>query len=200
MTTSAATSAIGVFAIGAGVVGVFAILTIILFYTVGQPFGTLNDISNGLLGILSGVLAVLLYTQIRAQSPVLSLIGLILALVGAVAVPIGSALVVSGRMGWFQAGYYTAAGFGLMGLWLAGLNSVVNQGSGWSQGLIVAGIVIGGIMALGLLAIPGIFSGVESWEASPWYVKYAGVSASSLGWLILYPVWLILVSRLFLRS
>ncbi len=200
MTTSAATSAIGVFAIGAGVVGAFAILTIILFYTVGQPFGTLNDISNGLLGILSGVLAVLLYTQIRAQSPVLSLIGLILALVGAVAVPIGSALVVSGRMGWFQAGYYTAAGFGLMGLWLAGLNSVVNQGSGWSQGLIVAGIVIGGIMALGLLAIPGIFSGVESWEASPWYVKYAGVSASSLGWLILYPVWLILVSRLFLRS
>lgn len=200
MTTSAVASTIGVLAIGAGVVGVLAILTIILFYTVGQPFGTLSDISNGLLGILSGVLAVLLYTQIRSQSPVLSFIGLILALVGAVAVPIGSALVVSGRLGWFQAGYYTAAGFGVMGLWLVGLNSIVDQGSGWSQGLIVAGLVIGGIMALGVLAIPGIFSGVESWEASPWYVKYVGVSASSLGWLILYPVWLILVSRLFLRS
>jgi hypothetical protein len=191
---------IGWVAMATGVVGLFAIMFIILLYTVGQPFGTLNDIYNALLGILTGILAVMLYAQYRAQSPLLSLVGLILALIGAVAVPIGSALVVSRRMGWFQAGYYTAAGFGAMGLWLAGLNSVVDQRNGWTQGLIVAGLVIGGMMALGLLAIPGLFSRIDSWEASPWYVKYVGLSASSLGWLVLYPIWLILVGRLFLRS
>jgi hypothetical protein len=200
MTKNALTSAAGVLALMTGVVGLFAITFIILFYTVGRPFGSLNDISNGLLGILSGILAVLLYTQVRAKSRVLSLIGLILALVGAVSVPIGSALVVSGRMGWFQAGYYTSAGFGVMGLWLVGLNAARDQGNGWSQGLIVAGLVIGGIMALGLVVIPGFFTGMNGWDASPWYVKYVGASTSSLGWLVLYPIWLILLGRMLLRS
>ena len=183
-----------------GAVGVFAIAFIILLYTVGQSLGTLNDISNGLLGILLGVSALLLYSQVRPQAPVLSLAGLILALIGAVAVPIGSVLVVSGRMGWFQAGYYTSAGFGLLGLWLLGLNAVVDQGNGCPLGLIVAGPVIDGIMALGLVAIPGVFTRVDNWEASPWYVRFVGLAASSMGWLILYPIWLILVGRLFLRT
>jgi len=46
-------------------------------------------------------------------------------------------------------------------------------------------------MALGLAAIPGFFSDVDGWGTSPWYIKYVGLSASSLGWLVLYPVWCI---------
>jgi hypothetical protein len=199
MTTYTAASTIGALTIATGAVGVLAVVFIIIFYTVGQPFGTLNDISNGLLGILTGVVAVLAYTYVQTESAILSLTGLILALTGTVTVAIGSALVVSGRMGWFQAGYYTSAGFGLLGLWLVGVNAVAGA-NGWSQGLIVAGLVIGGVMALGLLAIRGIFTGVDGWEASPWYVKYVGVSASSLGWLVLYPIWLIFLGRMFLRS
>jgi hypothetical protein len=60
-TTGISPSAIGWVAIATGVVGLFAAAFIILFYTVGAPFGTLNDISNGLLGILTGILAALLY-------------------------------------------------------------------------------------------------------------------------------------------
>lgn len=184
-------SLVGWVAIATGVAGLFAIAFIILFYTVGGLFGPLNDICNGLLGILSGILAATLYDQYRPESPLLSLVGLVLALIGSVVVPVGSALVVSGRMGWFRAGFYTAAGFGAIGFWLVGLNAVAQQDNGWPQGLAIAGLVVGGIMALGLVAIPGIFGSSDSWESSPWYVKYVGLAASSLGWLVLYPLWCI---------
>lgn len=185
-------------AIATGVVGLFAIAFIILFYTVGGIFGPLNDIGNGLLGILSGLLAALLYAQLGEQSPLLSLVGLVLALIGAVVVPIGSALVVSGRTGWFRAGFYTMAGFAAIGLWLVGLNVLARQANEWPQSLAIAGMVVGGFMALGVLATPGLFTGIDSWEASPWYIKYVGMAASSLGWLILYPIWCILLGRVLL--
>jgi len=198
ITTSFSPSAVGWLAIATGIVGLFSVAFIILFYTVGAPFGMLNDISNGLLAILTGILAALLYAQYRAQSPFLSLVALILALIGVVLVPVGSALVLSGRTGWFLAGTYTAAGFGAMGLWLVGLNFSTQQGDAWPQSLIIAGIVIGVIMALGLVAIPGMFSGIDAWESSPWYVSYVGVAAGSLGWLVLYPIWCIWLGRMLL--
>jgi hypothetical protein len=198
ITTGFSPSAIGWVAIATGVMGLFAAVFIILFYTVGAPFGTLNDISNGLLGILTGILAALLYAQVRAQSLFLGLVTLILALIGVVLVPVGSALVISGRTGWFLAGTYTAAGFGAMGLWLVGLNLSAQQANSWPQSLVIAGIVIGVIMALGLAAVPGMFGGIDAWDSAPWYVSYVGVAASGLGWLILYPIWCIWLGRLLL--
>jgi hypothetical protein len=197
---SYATSMVGWVALAAGAVGVAALLFIILFYTVGGVFGPLNDISNGLLGILSGVLAALLYAQIHTGAPLLSLVGLVLALAGAVVVPMGSALVVSGRMGWYRAGFYTMVGFAAIGLWLVGQNLLAQPGEGWPQGLVIAGLVVGGLMILGLAAIPGFFSNIDSWETSPWYIKYVGMSASSLGWLALYPLWCIWLGLTFLLS
>lgn len=195
---SDATSMVGWVALTTGGVGLAALLFIILFYTVGGLFGPLNDLCNGLLGILSGVLATLLYAQVRTDAPLLSLVGLVLALVGAVVVPVGSALVVSGRIGWYRAGFYTMAGFAAIGLWLVGQNLQAQLGEGWPRGLVIAGLVVGGLMILGLAAIPGFFSDVDSWETSPWYLKYVGMSASSLGWLVLYPLWCIWLGLTFL--
>jgi hypothetical protein len=192
------TLVVGWAAVTTGVVGLLALTFIVLLYTVGGLFGPLNDIFNGLMGILSGVLAVLLYAQRGAEAPALSLVGLILALVGAGVVVVGSALVVSRRLGWYRAGFYTMAGFGAIGLWLVGQNVIAQQRNGWPQGLVMAGFVVGGLMGLGLAAIPGFFSRVDSWEASPWYIKYVGMSASSLGWLILYPVWCLWLGRMLL--
>lgn len=195
---SYATSMAGWVALAAGAVGVAALLFIVLFYTVGGVFGPLNDICNGLLGILSGVLAALLYAPVRAEAPLLSLVGLILALIGAAVVALGSALVVSGRTDWFRAGFYTMTGFAAIGLWLVEQNLVAQQVNGWSQSLVVAGIVVGGLMISGMATIPGFFRDFDSWETSPWYIRYVGMSASSLGWLMLYPVWCIWLGLAFL--
>jgi hypothetical protein len=52
-TSSLSQSAVGWLAIATGVVGLFAVAFITLFFTAGAPFGALNDISNDLLAILS---------------------------------------------------------------------------------------------------------------------------------------------------
>jgi len=44
-------------AVGTGVVGYAAVAFLVALFVVGQPFGTLNDILNGVLGILSALLA-----------------------------------------------------------------------------------------------------------------------------------------------
>jgi hypothetical protein len=56
------------------------------------------------------------------------------------------------------------------------------------------GLISGIIMALGLLTIPAIIHRFDAWELGPWYVNYVG-QLGSLGYLLLYPVWCILVGR-----
>ena len=194
MTTSNFSSmTIGWVAIATGIAGLLGLAFIILFFTVGQPFGTLNDICIGLAAILSAVLAWMLYPGHHAQSPLLSQVALVVALLGALVVVVGSGLVISGVTGWFLAGLYMAAGNALIGLWLLGLNYSALHGNPWSHSLVILGLVSGVILALGLVAIPGIFSGIDSQESASWIVNIG--QAGALGWLVLYPIWCVLVGR-----
>ena len=190
---------IGWVTIATGIVGLLALVFIILFFTVGQPFGTLNDICIGLTAILSAVLAWLFYSQYHASSPLLGPVTLVVALAGALVVTVGSVLVIFGITGWYLAALYMAVGNALIGLWLLGLNYAAQQGNVWSNGLVIFGIVVAVIMLLGLAAIPGIFNRIDAWESAPWYVNYVGL-AGSLGWLVLYPIWCIWLGRSFLLT
>jgi hypothetical protein len=49
-------------------------------------------------------------------------------------------------------------------------------------------------MAFGLAAMPGIFKGMDTMEAAPWFVRYIG-QMGALGYLVLYPMWCILAGR-----
>jgi hypothetical protein len=182
-------------AFATGIAGLFGLAFIILFFTIGQPFGTLNDIFIAIAAILSGVLAGMLYGAHHAQAPLLSQFALIFALAGALVVVVGSVLVIFGFTGWFLAGLYMAFGNALIGLWLLGLSYSALHDSVWSHGLVGMGLVSGAIMALGLVALPGIFNGIDSQESASWIIKYVG-QAGGVGWLILYPVWCILLGRM----
>ncbi len=185
---------IGWVAITTGIVGLFGLAFIILLFTVGQPFGTLNDICIGLTAILSGVLAWMLYPQYHAQSPLLGKATLVIAMVGALLVVVGSALVISGVKGWFLSGLYMAAGNALIGLWLLGLNYSALRENALPQGLVIFGLICGVILALGLVTIPGIFRGNDPQEYELTIVNYVWWT-SSLGYLALYPTWCILFGR-----
>jgi len=78
-----------------------------------------------------------------------------------------------------------------------GLSYSALSSTPWSHGLVVAGIVIGVVMALGLMAVPGMFRGTDAWDCAPRHVKYVGL-AGALGWLVPYPVWCILPGRVLL--
>jgi hypothetical protein len=198
MTTILSPHTIGWVALATGVAGLLALAFIILFFTVGQPFGTLNDICIGLAAGLSIFLAWTLTPLYRAQAPLMGQVMLIVALAGALVVVVGSVLVVFGITGWFLAGLYMAAGYALIGLWLLGLSYSALHSVSMSQGSPIFGMVTGVIMALGLAAIPGIFRRIETWDAAAWYIKTIG-QAGALGWLVLYPIWCLWLGRIFLH-
>lgn len=180
---------VGQFAIVTGISGLLALVLLILFFTLGGPFGTLNDICNGLTGILSGALAWILYKKFQT-----GLTFLIFALIGALAIVLGSILVIFEITGWYLAGLYTSAGYALIGLWVAALNYSVRQLNFWSQRLVKLGLFSGVMMALGLATIPAIINRIDAWELGPWYVNYVGL-LGSLGYLLVYPLWCILLGR-----
>jgi len=184
----------GKLAITTGISGLLALVLLILFFTLGGPFGTLNDICNGLTGILSGALAWILHKKFQT-----GLIFLILALIGAVAIVLGSILVIFEITGWYLAGLYTSAGYALIGPWLLTLNYSVRQTNPWPHRLVNWGLISGAIMALGLLTLPAILNRIDAWELAPWYVNYVGLPGS-LGYLLVYPLWCILAGRSLLTT
>jgi hypothetical protein len=195
MTTGDFSSIVGWVAIATGIVGLLGLVFIILFFTIGQPFGTLNDICIGLMAILSVVLVWMLYPWHHTQSPLLSQVALVIAMLGAILVMVGAVLSISGVRGWFLSGLYMAAGNGMIGLWLLALSYSALRGNLIPQSLVVFGLISGVILALGLVTIPGIFRGIDTQEYkltifnSIWW-------ASPLGYLALYPIWCILLGRI----
>jgi hypothetical protein len=183
---------VGWVAFTTGLAGLLGLVFIILLFTLGQPFGTLNDICVGLTAILSGVLAWLLYPGQRAQSPLLSQVLLVVAIAGVLLVLVGSVRAVSGLSGWFLSGLYMAAGNGLIGLWLLGLSYSDLKSNSLPPGLVTLGFISGIILTLGLVTVPGILRGKDTKEYERTTVNYIWWT-SALGWLALFPIWCILL-------
>jgi len=176
---NASTSIAPWLALAVGVVNLLGTLFLFLMFMLmftgqsnGDPFGPLNDFSNGLGAALSAALAASLHGWLRARKPRIALPALILAIVGALIGIYGSWLIMSDRTGFVLAGLVSMAGYGLIGLWLL----AVNRGSSWPQGLVKLGIAVGAVMVLGLAAIPSIFMRIDSFEASAWHT-WIGQSA-----------------------
>lgn len=184
-------------AITTGSVHILAAILLIMFFMVGQPFGTLNDIFNGLAGISSGILAWMLYTEHRATSPSLFRVGIVLAWVGVISVVIGSILVILEITGWVLAGLYSSAGTALIGLWVLVFNYSMMKNNLLTRNLNLWGLVAGVLMVTGLVVLPGIFSGFDSETTVPWYLYVAGLSA--LGGII-YIIWCIGLGKILLSG
>jgi hypothetical protein len=194
MTTSNfSTSTTGWIAIATGISAILSIICLTLMYSVNQSFGRINDVLNSVIGILSVILAWMLYAEHYAKSPLMSQIALALAVVGAIFTIIGSILIIFGFTDFVLAGWYSGIGYALIGLWLAAFCYSLLRSDALPHNLVIFGIVVGAFMAIGLLGIPGIFAGIDSMESMPWYLYIA-----FFGWLgtyILYPIWTIWLGR-----
>jgi hypothetical protein len=198
MTTSSLLSPrIGWVAIVTGVSVIIAVITLILMAMVNNIFGTVNDVFNSIVGISSAVLAVMLYAQHHAKSPLLSQIALALAVLGAIFTIVGSVLIIFGYTDFILAGWYTGVGNALIGLWLVLFSYSMLRGGALPHNLIVFGLVAGAFMAVGLIGISGIIAKIDSWESMPWilYIAFFGW----LGTYLLYPIWTIWLGRILLR-
>src|SRR4029079_16976603 len=136
-------------AVGTGVVGYAAVAFLVALFVVGQPFGTLNDILNGVLGILSALLAWMMWRR-GVSSGALTAV----AALGAAIAVVGSALVVSGTTGFFLAGLVSSVGFALIGLWLVEANRILGQTGVVPRALSRLGLAAGTAMAFGFIDLP----------------------------------------------
>lgn len=199
MTTSnVSPSAVGWTAIAIGVSVILAVIFLILMYTVNGRFGTVNDVLNSIIGILSVVLAWLLYAEFHTRSPFLSQMTLGFAVTGMVFTVIGSGLIIFGYTDFVLAGWYTGVGNALIGIWLAVYCYFTLTAGPIPHNLVLFGIVVGAFMTFGLLGIPGIIARIDTFQSLPWYLgtSYLGF----LGTYVLYPIWAILFGRIMLSK
>lgn len=164
-----------------------AIVLLVVYFTVGGPFGTLNDLANAVVAVLSAVLAV---QTARFGVPATAVAA---ALAGATLMVVGSWLVITSRTGWVLAGLVSAAGAAALGAWLLTLNLTAEGTGALSRHVTSVGVVSGALMTLGILTIPDILGRVDVWDDLHWY----GI-AGFVGWLGLYlgyPVWCALLAR-----
>ena len=158
-----------------------------MFFIFGGPFGTLNDIANATVGILSAVLAWQWF--LIAPKSKSGRLAVAAAVVGAGVMTIGSVLVMFDVTGWYLAGLLSAVGGALIGWWLLAANRVGAHAPKLPPRLLWLGVAAGSVMLLGLLAIPAVLGGVDDWESAPWYVTIAQLNW--LGTYLLYPAWCI---------
>lgn len=180
-------SAAGWVAIALGIVTVASVVALVLFFVVGGPLGLINDAGNGLIGVLSGVLA------IRLRPRAGGVIGVAAAVTGAVVAVWGSWLVMTATTGFLLAGFVSSVGFGLIGVWLAWV-AWSPMADGWSSGLRWLARVAAACMVIGgIAAVPGALMGIDGFESvPPWLWLF------SLGWLgtyLLYPAWSLAFGR-----
>jgi hypothetical protein len=166
------------------VVAIGSAVCLAVFFAMRGPFGTLNDIGNATTGLLSGALAWRLRSRIPGPAG-----GLVVgaAVVGAAVTVLGSVLVISGATGFFFAGLVSSVGFAGIGLWLVILDRRAAEATGWPARLRILGAIGGGLMAMGVAAVPGIVLGLDDAATAP-----AWVWISSVGWLgvyVVYPAW-----------
>ena len=176
-------SDIGRTASAVGLVAIASPVSLATFFAIGGPFGTVNDLCNGAVGVLSAALAWQLRDSLaeRSRRPALAAAG-----VGAALTILGSTLVVSGTTGFVFAGLVSSVGFAGIGAWLVALSSGAQTRS-WPVSLRRLGLLAGSLMTLGIVAVPGIAQRLDDMATAPGWVWIA-----FLGWLgvfVVYPAW-----------
>ncbi len=183
--------------IAIGIVAIVGFVSIILFFTVGGLWGPLNDLSIAVEAILCAALAWMLHPFIRVQSPRLSQVTLIAAILGSLIASVGSAFVIFRVTGYFLAGLIMGLGYAFLGIWLFAFNDHARLHDTLPRGLTIFGKIAGVSMAIGFANIPGIFGRVDSPTDASWLENFG--QFAWLGWILL-PIWSVWLGRVVLKS
>jgi hypothetical protein len=177
-------------ALATAVVSLLAVLSLITFYAVGGPFGFINDVANGLIGLLSVALA---WLWVRNRRGGWSTLAIAFAALGAIVMVLGSLLIIVDITGWYLAGLVSSLGSALLGIWLLIANRLHRSAPELPRGLILLGMTTGVFMIIGWLALAGVIARIDDPQLAPLYVN-----AGLLNWMgtyLLYPVWCLWLSR-----
>jgi hypothetical protein len=162
------------------------------------PLLTTSAIVMVIAGLLNPILVWIMYRRWGAQQQSLSQFILLVGLIGSSITLMGAGFdlinVVLGHNIFIvfplsQTQSMITVGFGIIGVWLLGLNIQASYPNTWPRRLIWLGIVTGTIMAVGMLAIPRLLMPHVSLyhQLVPELEELTG----NVGWRFLYPAWVI---------
>jgi hypothetical protein len=173
-------------------IGAASFVSLALLYTVGEPFGTLNDVGNAALGVLAAGFAYRSRNR-PAWRPTTRSAAVGAAALGTGIVAIGSALVISKATGWFLAGQVSTLGYAFIGLWLGTLGAVLRNDERLPRRAGEVALAAGVLMAFGFASLPAIAGRYDDVGTAP-----AWTWIGSVAWLgiLLFLLWCGWVARL----
>ena len=160
-------------------------ITLVIFFSLGDPFGIMNDISSVIIGLTAIIILFAMYQRHRSVAPVMSLIVFVIGALAMLTAAVLQTLLVAIRMDF---GVITTYMFGVFGTslmiygYLVLVNATLPRALGWWG--IVAGLGY-------VLVVTGfIVSGPNH------LFTYIGGMTS----VIAYPTWAIWLGRVLLKS
>ncbi|MEW5939616.1 MAG: hypothetical protein AB1750_08145 [Chloroflexota bacterium] len=141
-------------AILSGIATIIGAVTLVIFFSVGDPYGTINDVSSVVIGLTAILILFALYQIHRPSAPTVSLSAF---LIGAVAMLIGALLQALLVINGTNFGEIVTVMFGIFGAslvtfgWLAHSSGTMPRGLAWTgiaagigYVLVTAGFILGG--------------------------------------------------------
>ncbi len=167
---------------------IVSFIFLVVFFSIGQPFGTLNDIFSVFQVLFMLPLVLYLYTQLRESNAILNWLAVLFGVIGILTAASFQTLLVFGRVGFEQSLPYNLAGGAAIGVWLIISNALALNLNVLPNGLTYAGIVAG----IGyILLVIGFWLGGQS---HPLFI------GGGLATLVAYCVWGIWLGRLLLNG
>jgi hypothetical protein len=165
---------------------VVTFVTGVLFFTVGQPFGTIQDASSALQVLLMPPIALVLYFLSRPHAPALSLLATVVGIAGMLVAGTFQVLLVFRAVQFAPTIRPTLTAGGAIGVWLVMVGAI-----GIASGTLPSGLAWWGIVAGGgyILLVIGFWLGGQQhplfWTGSLAAVIGYAVWAFSLGHALL---------------
>ena len=122
-------------ALALGIVLLFGLVTLVLFFAGGGPFGAVNDWSIGVSGVLAAAFVLAIQAGGLGDASVGGVVLPAVAVIGAGLVVVGAWLVISDTTGFLLAGLVESFGFGLFGCWLIPLSRSMSTTGQWPRPL-----------------------------------------------------------------
>ncbi|HET9587437.1 MAG TPA: hypothetical protein VFO91_01495 [Anaerolineales bacterium] len=172
-----------------GITTVLGVVTLFAFFAVGEPFGTINDLSSIVIALSMIVILFELDSLHRPVAPVVSLVVLIVGVIAMLVAVVFQTLLVLQVIEFAQTAVIVPLAFGVFGAALMIYSYLSLTSQSLPRGLAVLGIIAG---ASYILVITGFFLNPEG--------EHPLTIIGGLLILIGYPIWAIWFGRLLLAG
>lgn len=175
-------------AVVSAIATVLGLVTLSMFFSLGQPWGTINDMTSVILAVSLLPVLLVLYQLHRQDAPLVTLISLAIGVLALLVAAVFQILLILGVIEFEQTAVIVPAAFGLFGAALIVFNAVARAQGTLPETLALLGIVAG--VSYVLVIVGFILGGQE----------HPLTAVGGLTAVITYPIFAIWFGRILLSD